>query len=76
MLFAVNFTEGDNLLISLDADCREAVRSLAYKAYEKGAAYVGMRYNDDFLHAAAIKAGKTSIDYPEYLKRMLDDTFV
>ncbi len=71
MLFAVSFREGDKLNIQLNHDCREAVKRLAYKAYEQGAAFVGLRYIDDFLHAAAIKAGKGSIEYPRYLKDSL-----
>ena len=71
MLFSINLKEGDKINIQLDSDCRDAVKSIAYKAYEQGAAYVGLRYIDNFLHAAAINAGKSKIDYPEFQKQAL-----
>ena len=73
MLFAVDFKEGDKLSLQLDFDCREAVKSLAYRAYERGAAFVDLRYIDNFLHAAAISAGKKVLEYPGYLKQNLKE---
>lgn len=73
MLFGVSFKTGDKLSIGLDFDCREAVKSLAYRAYERGAAYVCLRYIDNFMHAAAISAGKNKVEYPEYLKQNLTE---
>ncbi|MDC7226757.1 MAG: aminopeptidase [Spirochaetales bacterium] len=74
MLFCVDFREGDKLAVGVDPGCREAVKNLAYKAYEKGAAYVSLRYRDDFLNAAAIKAGKRSIEYPRYYEESLRES--
>ena len=74
MLFAVNLREGDKLTIQLNHDCREAVKPLAYKAYEKGAAFVYLKYIDDFINAAAISAGKRSVEYPEFFKDALYET--
>ena len=74
MLFAVSFKDGDKLLVQLNHDCREAVRALVYKAYERGAAYVCLRYMDDFVNAAAISAGRKSIEYPEFHKKTLSET--
>jgi leucyl aminopeptidase (aminopeptidase T) len=73
MLFCINFSEGEKLNIGLNHDCREAAKSLVYKAYERGASFVGLRYIDDFINAAAIKAGKKSVEYPEYFTAGLSE---
>ncbi len=74
MIFAVGLKKDDKLSVQLNHDCREAVKPLVYKAYEKGASYVGLKYLDDFVNAAAISAGKTSIEYPEFFKQSLIET--
>ena len=74
MLFCIGLKEGDKLNVSLNPDCREAVKPLVYKAYEGGASFVSLKYIDDFVNAAAIRAGKTSVEYPEYFKDGLRET--
>ncbi|HAK47553.1 MAG TPA: hypothetical protein DCO79_16730 [Spirochaeta sp.] len=74
MLFSIDFKEGDKLIVTLNHDCREAVKNLVYKAYEEGAAFVALRYMDDFVNAAAIRAGKNSVDYPDYYEAFLRET--
>ena len=73
MMFSVSLKKGDKLNIQLNHDCRDAVKSLVYKAYERGASWVGLRYIDDFVNAAAIKAGRKSVEYPSYIEPMLKE---
>lgn len=69
LLFGIDFKEGDKLSVQIDFDCREAAKRVVAKAYNKGAAFVDLRYMDTFLHSEPIRAGITSLEYPEYMKK-------
>ena len=68
LLFGISFKEGDKLHINMDFDCREAAKRIVAKAWDLGAAYVDLRYVDNFLNSEPIRTGRTNLEYPEYLK--------
>lgn len=74
MLFAVSFKAGDKLIINIDYDCRETAKRITAKAYDRGAAYVDVYYNDTFLQAEAIKGKQKDYWFPQYLSEQFHET--
>lgn len=73
LLFAVDFKAGDKIHASIDFDCRDVARRVAEKAYQGGARYVEVEYNDQFLKAAAIRGGSEEFWFPAHLKAHLEE---
>ena len=71
LLYSVNFREGDKIRLALDFNCREIARSLAYRAYARGASWVELEYRDQFLQAAAIAGTVSEFTFPAYLHTKL-----
>lgn len=74
LLHAVHLQPGDKIMLSIEADCREAARHVTAQAYAGGAAYVDISYNDNFLHAEAIKNGPEEFFFPAYLEARLKES--
>lgn len=74
LLYSVNFTKGDKILVNIDYDCREVARHVAEQAYAGGARYVEVEYRNQFLEAAAIRGIAKEIWFPEHLRTRESET--
>jgi len=74
MLFGINLSPGDKLLISLDYPCREGALILAERACARGAVWVDLAYDEPRLGAGRIGHVKGDFWFPEYLSLRYRET--
>jgi len=73
MLFAVNFEKGDKIYLKFEYNLRDTALKISEKAYQKGAAYVHLEYDDAIARAHAIAGSSKDFYFPSFWDAQIEE---